>query len=192
MESDSKYLYQVIRGERILQQQQLLEVSSVDDLESNIVRAFPTTRKRQHATGEVTISNVQFIPYVGMKMLHVKSVSSSVNGSRYQQALQFVRVDFENEDTDTNVTFTATDGEDYHVLPVKLSGNYVKVRCNCLDFHYRFASYNSQDKSLVGRPPPPYQRKTNRPPVNPDQVPGMCKHLLKLVSQLQGQGLVIA
>lgn len=183
--------YQVIRGERILQQQKLLEVSSVDDLESNIVRAFPTTRKRQHATGDVTISNVQIIPYVGMKMLHVRAQAASVSGARYQLAVQFVRVDFESSDTEQNATFKATDGQDYHILPVKLTGNYVKVRCNCMDFHYRFAAYNSQDKSLVGRPPPPYQKKTNRPPVNPDQVPGMCKHLLKLVSQLQGQGLIV-
>lgn len=178
----------IIRGERILQQ--LAEASSVPDLEQNIVRGFPNTRKRQHATGEVTISNVQFIPYIGMKMLHVKSVSSSSSGGQYTQALQFLRVAFENEDTETNATFKASDNTDYHVQPLSLTGHYVKVRCNCLDFHYRFANYNLQDKSLIGKPPPLYQRKTNRPPVNPDQVPGMCKHLLKLVETLQGQGLI--
>lgn len=179
--------YFVLRGERILQQ--LDEVSSVPDLEQNIVQGFPNTRKRQHATGEVVVSNVQYMPYIGMKMLHVKSLSAS-NGHQYQQALQFMKVLFEPEDTESNATFQASDGEDYHVQPLELTGHSVKVRCNCLDFHYRFANYNSQDKSLVGKPPPLYQRKTNRPPVNPDQVPGMCKHLLKLVEMLRRYGLV--
>lgn len=177
----------VVRGDRILKQ--LDEVSSVPDLETNIERGFPETRKRQHATGEVTIANVKYMPYIGMKTLHVSSTSTS-NGHQYKQALQFNGVQFEGSDTETNATFQASDGEDYHVQPLDLAGHNVKVRCNCLDFHYRFANYNSQDKSLVGRPPPLYQRKTNRPPVNPTQVPGMCKHLLKLVQMLQRYGLV--
>lgn len=179
--------FRVLRGERILQQ--LEEDSSIPQLQQNIEQGFPETRKRQHATNEVVISNVQYVPYIGMKMLHVKSLAAS-NGNQYQQALQFMRVNFESEDTDTNATFQASDGEDYHIQPLNLSGHNVKVRCNCLDFHYRFANYNAQDKSLVGKPPPLYQKKTNRPPVNPSQVPGMCKHLLKLVEMLRRYGVV--
>lgn len=179
--------YWVLRGERILQQ--LEETSTVPDLEDNIERGFPATRKRQHATNEVTIRNVQYMPYIGMKMLHVKSSSLS-NGNEYRQALQFNGVKFAGQDGPDVATFTASDGEDYHVAPLQLSGHNVKVRCNCMDFHYRFANYNSQDKSLVGKPPPLYQRKTNRPPVNPMQVPGMCKHLLKLVEMLRRYGLI--
>jgi len=179
--------YRVLRGQRILDQ--LTEVSSVPELQSNIEQGFPNTTKRQHVTSEVTISNVQYMSYIGMKMLHVKSLSSS-NGHQYKQALQFNGVAFESQDTDSNVTFAASDGVDYHVQPLELTNHNVKVRCNCMDFHYRFANYNSQDKSLVGKPPPPYVRKTDRPPVNPDQVPGMCKHLLKLVEMLQRYGLI--
>ena len=188
----------LLRGERVIEQlnayhatmAQLNEVSTAPDLVQNIERAFPNTRKRQHATNEVTISNVQYIPYIGTKLLHVKSSSMS-NGHQYAQALQFVRVNFESEDTDSNSTFKASDGTDYHIQPLDLSDINVKVRCSCLDFRFRFADYNSQDKSLVGRAPPLYQRKTTtRPPVNPTGVPGMCKHLLKLVDMLQQYGLV--
>lgn len=179
--------FRILRGERILQQ--LEEASSVPTLQQNIERGFPDTTKRQHSTNEVVISNIQYMPYIGMKMLHVKSLAAS-NGHQYQQALQFMKVEFEPEDTDENATFQASDGEDYHVHPLQLNGHNVKVRCNCLDFHYRFANYNAQDKSLVGRPPPLYQKTTNRPPVNPAQVPGMCKHLLKLVETLRRYGLV--
>lgn len=177
----------VVRGARILQQ--LLEKSSVPKLQDNIERGFPETRKRQHATGEVTINNISYMPYIGMKTLHVKSTSSS-NGNQYTQALQFNDVKFEPADTEDNATFQASDGEEYHVVPLDLTVHNAKVRCNCMDFHYRFANYNAQDKSLVGRPPPLYQRKTDRPPVNPLSVPGMCKHLLKLVLTLQQHGLI--
>lgn len=189
---EQEYLF--VRGSRILTQlseaERLDEVSTAPQLTQNIQQAFPNTRKRQHATGEVSIQNVQYIPYIGTKLLHVKSTSLS-NGNGYNQALQFVRVAFEPEDTANNATFKASDGTDYHVQPIDLNDHNCKVRCSCLDFRFRFADYNSQDKSLVGRAPPMYQRKTTtRPPVNPDHVPGMCKHLLKLVQVLRGYGLI--
>lgn len=187
--------YMLIRGERIIKQlaesQELLEFSTAPQLDQNIRAAWPDTRKRQNATNEVSISNVEFVPYVGTKMLHVKSISNS-NGNQYKQALQFTQVTFANQDSPNVVTFQAADGQDAHAEPITLATHNVKCRCNCMDFHFRFANYNSADKSLVGRPPPLYQRRTDtRPPVNPMQVPGMCKHLLKLVSTLRGQGLVV-
>jgi len=183
----------IIRGDRILAQlheQVLAEVSTVPQLDQNIRAAWPDTRKRQNATGEVRISGVEMIPYLGTKMLHVRSISNS-NGNQYQQAIQFNGVQFASQDSPEVVTFQAVDGRDAHAKPIQLSGHNCKVRCGCLDFRFRFANYNSGDKSLVGRPPPLYRRKTTtRPPVNPMQVPGMCKHLLKLVQTLRQQGLV--
>jgi hypothetical protein len=180
--------YKLIRGARVLQQ--LNEDSSEDQLDTNIRTAWPNTKKRQNATGEVVINNIQYIPYIGTKFLHVKSTSQS-NGHQYNQALQFMRVVFEDADTDENVTATATDNTEFHCQPIDLINHNCKVRCSCLDFYYRFAFHNSGDNSLVGRAPPLYQRKTtNRPSVNPGSVPGLCKHLLKLVEILQGSGLV--
>ncbi len=180
--------HQVVRGARIIQQ--LNEVSTVTGLEQNISTAFPNTTKRQHATGEVAVQNIQYIPYIGTKMLHVKSSTNS-NGNQYQQSIQFNNVTFEPTDTETNATFTASDGTEAHVQPLDLNAINVKVRCNCLDFYHRFANYNSQDKSLVGKAPPVYVRKTTtRPPVNPLRTPGLCKHLIKVVDELKRIGMV--
>jgi hypothetical protein len=180
--------YKLIRGARILQQ--LNEDSSEDQLDTNIRTAWPNTKKRQNATGEVVINNIQYIPYIGTKFLHVKSTSLS-NGHTYNQALQFMRVVFDTADTEENVTANATDGTEFHCQPIDLVNHNCKVRCNCLDFHYRFSWHNKNDNSLVGRAPLPYRRKTtNRPSVNPTAIPGLCKHLLKLVEILQGSGLV--
>lgn len=177
--------FRLLRGARILQQ--LDEDSTVNRLRGNIQSAFPNTRKRQHATNEVTIDKVEYIPYLGTKFLHVRSTA---NG-QYRQALQFVRVTFDKQDTPENITFVATDGQDYHVQPISLAAHNVKVRCNCLDFHFRFATWNFSDNSIVGPAPKPYRRVTNtRPPANPDHVPGLCKHLLKLIDELRQAQIV--
>lgn len=182
--------YRFIRGARILQQ--LNEESSYDDLEHNIVTSFPNTKKRQHATNEVRIQKIDIIPYVGTQMMHVRAISVGSTGQQYQQAIQFLRVKFEAGQTTENVEFTGADGKKYYVRPIDLHNHNVKVRCNCLDFYHRFAHYNHGDRSIVGRAPVPYQRKTTtRPEVNPDHVPGMCKHLIKVVQTLQTQGIII-
>lgn len=176
----------LIRGARILQ-----ELSSLDDLETNIERAYPTTTKRQHITNTIQLHNVELIPYVGTKLLHVRSTTTSPNGATYKQALQILGVTFLPEPTDTSVTITDAQGNAYNIDPVTLTDHNAKVRCNCLDFYHRFASYNQRDKSLAGPPPRPYQRKTtDRPPVNPLRLPGICKHLLKLAENLQQQGII--
>lgn len=182
--------YRFIRGARILQQ--LNEESTVDDLETNIVQSFPTTRKRQHATNEVNVVRLDLIPYVGTKMLHIRSIVNGSSGQQYQTAIQLLNVVFKNAGDDGAVELTATDGKKYYIEPIALNDHNAKVRCNCLDFYHRFAHYNHTDKSIVGRAPVPYQRKTTtRPEVNPDHVPGMCKHLLKTVAILQQRRLVI-
>lgn len=186
--------FMFVRGGRVLNQllecQQLDEYSTADQLDNNIRAAWPDTRKRQNATNEVTVTTTEFIPYIGMKTLHIRSHTRS-NGHDHQQAVQFLNVAFANGDSDSVVTIEATDGTETSLIPINLATHNIKCRCTCMDFRFRFANYNSSDKALVGRPPPPYVRKTTtRPPVNPMQVPGVCKHILKLIQVLQQQGVV--
>lgn len=169
----------------------LNELSTEPQLHQNIVAGFPNTKKRQHATNEVTIVNVEFIPYVGTKMLHVRSNTRSTNGNRYHQSIQFTNVAFESQSSDTNVTFTGADGVEYNIVPIILMDHNVKVRCDCLDFYFRFANWNFSDKSIVGRAPVPYHRKTlNHPEVNPNHTPGMCKHIIKIIEHMHQQQLL--
>lgn len=179
--------YRIIRGSLI--SQYLLEVSTVPDLDRNIRDAFPNTRKRQHVTHEVTVVSTEYIPYIGTKMLHVRTHTNS-NGHEYHQAIQFNNVVFEKDDSPTNITIQDNTGVDFHIQPIKLNNINVKVRCNCLDFYYRFATWNFGDKSIVGPKPKPYIKTTNRPPVNPDQVPGFCKHLIRVVEDMEKEGLL--
>lgn len=166
----------------------LTEKSTPDELEDNIVTAFPHTKRRQHIVHEVNVKSIEFIPFVGMNTLHVRSTTDD-----YKQAIQFNNVQYVagEQDGAAVVTDSATNAK-YWFTPIQLSMNLVKVRCSCLDFRFRFAAYNNTDKSLVGRPPPRYVRKTTtRPSVNPTQVPGMCKHLLRVLEELQRDGVLV-
>lgn len=176
-----------VRGVRVVQA--LNEDSTYPGLYTNIQRAFPHTQKRQHATGPIAITRMEYLPYAQNGVLQVNAEVRS-DGTAYTPVVQFTQVQFEPNDTPENVTFKGADDNDYHIQPVQLPTTNVKVRCNCLDFYYRFAAWNATDKSLYGPAFPPYQRKTTtRPEVNPDHVPGLCKHLIKVFQQTEQEGL---
>lgn len=176
--------FRVVRGERI--EQALGEEATYNDLRQNIQRGFPETRKRQHATGEVNVTNVQYVPIAGGLQVNARSRS---NGHDYAQTIMFTNVP--HNDGGEGVSFTGTDGQEHTIQPISLQGARVKVNCSCLDFHYRFAMWNFNDAALAGPKPQLYQRKTaDRPPVNPTQVSGVCKHLIKLVDTLRQNRLI--
>lgn len=168
----------------------LIEVSTALELQRNIEKAFPKTTKRQYATQPVRVISIEYVPYVGVKMIHIKSSTITNGRNRYDQAIQFNEVDYNKPDDPNNITIMGTDGEPYTLVRPTLRDNPIKVRCNCLDFYYRMAAWNYTDKSIVGRAPKPYKKKTNRPPVNPLKLPGMCKHLLKVLEALEGNGFI--
>ena len=193
---DSKL--KLIRGSRINQQLEietalLTEESTLRVLDTNTRQFQPPSAKRQHATGPVNIVQVQTIPFAPSGELKVETVArSGESGKTYHPILMFQDVQYEEADTDQNVSFTGHDGKEHHIQPISLAKNNVKVRCDCLDFYYRFFPHNNADKSMYGNVPRPYVRKTNtRPPANPQKVPGLCKHLLAAAEALINTGLII-
>ena len=186
--------FRIIRGARLLQaiEQEQLDERSFTGLQQSTLRFQPPTTKRQHATDPIKIVQMQLVPAVPSRIIKVEAVAQS-GQKTYDPVLQFNQVDFDEEDTDQNVTFTGSDGEAYHIVPISLMRNNVQVKCTCLDFFYRFASFNFVDGSLYGQKPPPYQRRTQtRPPANILKIPGLCKHLIKTGEALKQSGLVVA
>lgn len=168
----------------------VLEASTVDQLDDNIRRAFPDTTKRQNVALAVPIKDINYVDYPANNALKVVSTCQGKSGT-YNQAVLFKDVVFVTKQDETTTTVSAS-GKLINFRPISLVDSKVEVKCDCLDFQYRFAHYNNQDKSLYGKPPEPYVRKTdNRPPVNPMQVPGVCKHILKLLDTLQQRDVVI-
>lgn len=66
----------------------------------------------------------------------------------------------------------------------------VQVRCSCPDYRWTFAYPNGLKGSLHGKPFPPYTPTGMREPRNPEQIPGLCKHLLRLVATLKRKGFL--
>lgn len=184
VEIDRMDQFITIAGFRV-HRQLLSERSTHDELFTNIETAFPDTKKRQHATNPIRITNLRLIPYIGLNMLDVRATALS-DGNQYPVHIQFLNVSFEGD-----AVFTTTDGSEQSIAPIVLSEKHLKVRCTCLDFYFRFSAYNAQDNSLVGRPFKPYVRKTDtHPPANPLQLPGVCKHVIKTILTLESMGII--
>jgi len=183
--------FKFIRGARLLQwTNQSIEEATLHDLERDTVFGFPNTTKRQHATDPIHITQMSLTPARPTGDLICDATAQS-GAKTYDPKILFLEVQYEDEDSQSNVTFTASDGDTYNMMPISLSKSNVKVTCNCLDFRWRFSVFNDNRDALYGKPPPPYQRKTEtRPPANPNGTMGICKHLIKTVEALRQAGLI--
>jgi hypothetical protein len=171
----------IIDGSRLL-----TEDSTFTKLKQNIQRTFPSTRKRQHVAGAVAIRNIKYT-MVGGNMLRVQSTVSSSEGGDHQVDVVLNRI----SEAPDGVTFKDTSGVDKTITPVQLARTTLRVSCSCLDFKFRFATWNFNDNSLVGNKPPPYVRKTTtRPEANPLKTPGVCKHIIKVVDTIKAHGIL--
>ena len=172
----------------------IFEVSFVDMFNNIKAPNNFNTKKRQFSTQPLTGTEIKITPYKGTKSLLMRTIINSDSGKQYQTSIMFTRVKYVDDiedvdDPNSIVEFMASDGEEYAIERIDLKKNDVKVRCECLDFRWRFADYNASKKALYGRKPPPYVPKGNRPPVNPNHVPGVCKHLIKSFEIMMESGL---
>ena len=153
----------------------MFQESSFNDLYHNIEIGFPNTGFRQHATNPIEILELSLLPYRGMKTLYVKGMAKNENRIYFPMIL-FKKVNFDLSEA----TITASTGAKYSFGKLSLEHTNVLVRCDCKDFRYRFAYYNSLEKSLYGRVPPKYESLGTGRIANPKEVSGFCKHCIKL------------
>ena len=70
----------------------------------------------------------------------------------------------------------------------------VRVRCDCLAYRHYFSFQNQKADCQWGEDFPPYVRKTQDfvryPKKNPDNIPGICKHLYLLANRLISEGSI--
>lgn len=164
----------------------LLELSYFD-LEGRTNSSMGQSRKTNSMN--VKIQNLTFIPMAANGNLKIGANTTTNNKHDYWTTILLDNVHYLEEPEPNSFEFTSNDGSTYYIDRVTRSSN-VKVNCSCLDFHYRFSVWDNRFKALDGNPPPPYIRKTqNRPPVNPMQSPGLCKHIIGLVNDLRAQNL---
>jgi hypothetical protein len=165
--------------------------STLDQLYTSAVQAFPRTRFRQHATDPIRITELQWIPYLGMKTLYLRGRAQNIdNHHEYQPIILFKNVRYhDTKDQAGLVEIVASDEKHYLLERLGYTANDVLLRCDCKDFHWRFNYYDHIDHSLYGRKRSKYEAQGG-PPANPRQMPGMCKHLMKMVLALDHAGVV--
>lgn len=162
--------------------------TSLTNLYRSTVDAFPKTLKRQNSIDSIVIENLNWVPFLGVKTLFIKGIAKN-EGKKYDSIILIKNMIFEEKQGKNIIKIKMSDGKEYYVKKVNIEENNVSVRCNCEDFYWRGNYANSLDKSLYGRKRSKYESKTNRPMVNPNNSPMMCKHLIKLTKILKESNL---
>lgn len=164
----------------------MINESNLIQLYNSAVKAFPNTQMRQHATDPVDIIDLDWVPFLGLNTLFVKARVRNEN-REYGSMILFKKVKYEGGANSLHL-------KDKIGIPFtmqKLKENQeVLVRCGCDDFKWRFNFYDHIDYSLYGRKTKEYHAKTSRK-ANPLELPGMCKHLMKMAYTLSEEGLFI-
>jgi hypothetical protein len=160
--------------------------TSLADLYSNILKGFPETAKRQHATDEVKIEHLVWVPFRGMKTLFVKGQARR-EGSKNECIILFKGVRYRESG---GVEIQASNGERVFLDPLSSNSSDVLVRCTCEDFHWRMKHFNKEDKSLYGRDRKKYEAEFRPGSSNPMEIAGVCKHLIKMSKVLAESSLV--
>lgn len=129
--------------------------------------------------GEIHIEDLKITNMLGTKSkIFSSTIRSSTDLKAYHAVIAFYDVTDPTKD-----------------LP-SLSKNPCRVYCGCKSFYFYFSWEDMQNEALYGRHPKPYERKTHpgdpnyKPPVNPAEIPGVCKHLILLMRSLRDSGFV--
>jgi hypothetical protein len=162
--------------------------SSLKDLHDMAVQAFPHTTKRQNSTDTVRVEGMRWVPFRGLGTLFVKAVVNN-EGRKNESIMLFKGVKY--REGSAAVPVMTSKGEEVGLDRLSFSENGVLVRCTCEDFRWRFRHWNGEDGSLYGRAGRKYEAILRPGSSNPDESPGMCKHLMKMAKILRESGVLV-
>ena len=127
----------------------------------------------------------------GIKSITYKSVVKGEHKEDYITFIQFFGVLFENTKKG-KFTEPAKVGKElrFHPKP-SVIGNKVNLKCSCQDFRFVWEFPLFEKQALIGR-----FRKyirvpgSTRPPRNPDDLMGLCKHVWSMLNALNKSGTI--
>lgn len=135
------------------------------------------------------------VPMVGTKSVLISLRAWGVTqASLHNVTLLFSGVDIQTEDPhNTNYFQIQYNGKMYWIHKISRVRNPLTNRCTCRDYFYTWAWSNCKiGHCLYGPAPRPYQRKTTtRPPRNPRNIPGICKHIYHAWALLRNSGFTV-
>jgi len=152
---------------------------NLDDLLTSTKTNFPN--RFSHAVQTMPqVPRLIYTPFVGVKTLSVRAeVQGASENKVYKVIILFTGVDYSaTQDTKHPIKIKVTGKKYVWMAPITLR-HKVSASCGCLDFYFAFAHWNWKAGALYGKKRKQYIRKTTtRPEVNPNHVPGLCKHLI--------------
>lgn len=163
--------------------------SSFDDLYDSTVRAFPGTTKRQHATDPIQITNFKFTPFLGVNTLLVRALATNED-RQYKPVILFKKVKYQHNQGQNIVKIQDQGGSKHFFERMSLENTDILVRCQCADYFWRLQHTDHEDRSLYGKDRKKYEALYNPGSANPKELPGMCKHLIKMVKVLEESGFI--
>jgi hypothetical protein len=176
-----------------IQESEMLFEITVQDMTNATTRyrGYPKGIYPQAPKVEVT----KIVPAIGVKTISFYGEVPSFTRegtAKYTQALMFKDVQFAAEpkegEEDAWKYIDMPNIKIWMKLP-SLEDNHSLVSCSCPDFRFRASVALKKNSALLGRLIP-YQKKTNRPPLNPDDEPIMCKHTFNFLRGLTANGWV--
>lgn len=103
--------------------------STFQELYDSSVKAFPKTKLRQHATGPVQITEMKFIPYLGVKTLYMKCLATNED-RQYRPMILFKGVVYREGGGKGVIPLKISDAETRYVEQLDRNGTEVLVRCD--------------------------------------------------------------
>lgn len=163
--------------------------TSLSELYSNTMRAFPRSLSRQNSVDEVKIEHLDWVPFRGMNTLFVKGLANR-DGKKNECIMLFKGVKYSKGRAKGLVEVHASNGERVFLEPLSADSTDVLVRCTCKDFHWRMTHFNKVDGSLFGRDRKKYEALYRPGSSNPMELAGVCKHLMKMSKALSETNLL--
>lgn len=155
-------------------------------------------------SNHVNVTNMVYA--AGMKTLTFYLSIRGSNMRTFGAIISFLRVEeikvnseqeaIEALSNEENMMIEDSDGHKHIIEKPKLSRNDVQCRCSCESFRFSFAYADRKNRAMAGSNFPIYHRKTPLPPIgrprrNPNNIPGVDKHLIIAMDILSRQGLVL-
>ena len=155
-------------------------------------------------SNHVAVSNMVYAPidktltfYLNIRGTHRRTFGGIISFLRVDE----IHVDSEEEAMEAlsdrkNMMVEDAEGHRHIVVKPNLMYNDVQCRCSCESFRFSYAYADRKNRAMAGDNFPTYIRKTPLPPmgiprINPNQIPGVDKHLIIAMDVLAREGLVL-
>ena len=125
------------------------------------------------------------------ELVRFTTETPSSGDETYHQIVEFYWVDVsKTKDRGHGVLVKTASGRTGYIKKLDQRNFPVAVRCSCKDYQFTWARANKLEGAFTCPRFPVIKTKGKRAPRNPQQTPGVCKHLLGVFKKLRTEGFI--